>query len=83
MPLLANKLGHTRFGPSRVVSIILVVLLGSIVAGFGHPAGADPRSQRERLVKAAIVYNLTKFVEWPQTNDLAEGAIVLGVVGTV
>jgi len=82
MLLLESELEHMRFWASREVLIILVVLLGSTVAGFGHPAGADPQSERERLVKAAIVYNFTKFVEWPQTNDLVEGAIVLGVVGT-
>ncbi len=51
---------------------------------FGAPemAYADPLSKREYRIKAAFLYNFTKFVEWPADRFPDEStAILLCVIG--
>ena len=44
--------------------------------------GADAQTPREDQIKAAFVYNFTKFIEWPSTSFAdANAAIVIGVLG--
>lgn len=54
--------------PVRSICVLSVLLL------FGPPARAQ--SQNEYAVRAAIVLNLTKYIEWPKTsNELTIGFI--------
>ena len=44
--------------------------------------GAHAQTSREDQIKAAFVYNFTKFIEWPSTSFAnANAAIVIGVLG--
>jgi len=52
----------------RIVLIAVFTLLSSILLGQVHD---------ERAVRAAFVYNLTKYVEWPEAN----GAMTIGYIG--
>jgi hypothetical protein len=54
---------------ARVVAMLTVLLLG--FSGFGTA------QQDERAVRAAFVFNLTKYVSWPTRRD----RLVIGVVG--
>lgn len=40
-------------------------------------AGVSPAQQDERAVRAAFVFNLTKYVSWPSASD----RLVVGVIG--
>jgi hypothetical protein len=43
---------------------------------------ADPPAPREYQIKAAIIYNFAKFVQWPtNTFALPDSPIILGVLG--
>lgn len=54
-------------------------LVAAILASPGHAA---EDVSREYQVKAAFLYNFTKFVEWPpQRFDHPDAPIVIGVVG--
>jgi len=61
--------------------------LGALLAGltlFGvPPAGAaEPAVSKEYQIKAAFLYNFTKFVEWPAERFADETSpIVIGVLG--
>src|ERR1700694_2609549 len=60
----------------------LVALLGLLV--FAGPAvcDADASVSKEYLLKAAFLYNFTKFVEWPPERFANEPSpIVIGVLG--
>jgi hypothetical protein len=56
--------------------------LGVSVA-LGGLRAAETGSNKEQQVKAAFLYNFTKFVEWPD-RDLGEAgrSIVIGVIGS-
>ncbi len=46
-------------------------------------AGADDRAEvSEYQVKAAFLYNFTKFVEWPASSEWPPGPFVIGILGT-
>ena len=47
------------------VYIALVVVFGIVMLDNG-PSRGETDSSREYLVKAAFVYNFTKFVQWPE-----------------
>lgn len=54
----------------------------SLVTLFAPPAVAQVRD--ERAVKAAFVFNLTKYVEWPQaSNELVIGFVGEGPMGEI
>ncbi len=57
----------------NVIAAVACVL--AIVSLIAMPSSAQVRD--ERAVKVALVYNLTKYVEWPQSNN----ALVIGFVG--
>lgn len=53
-----------------------------VLSGGPQLAYADSRSQREYQIKAAFLYNFTKFVEWPVDRFADESAaIVICVIG--
>ncbi len=54
----------------------------SVLSGGPEMAYADPLSKREYRIKAAFLYNFTKFVEWPADRFPDEStAILLCVIG--
>jgi hypothetical protein len=58
----------------------LVILL--CVTGISPVIGADSTSAKEYQVKAAFLYNFTKFVEWPPKRfPASDSPIVIGVLG--
>ncbi len=57
-----------RFSIALAISIVILVVLVPL---------APPQMQDENAVKAAFVYNLTKYVQWPQ----ADAELVIAVVG--
>jgi hypothetical protein len=61
----------------RAAFLLLVVLLLAAVAAA--PAAAAPEPSVEYGVKAAFLYNFTKFVEWPPGAD--QGDLALCVFG--
>ncbi len=67
--------------PLRVGSVTKVPFLWMIVAlAFAAGSAAVPQqSPLEYPVKAAFLYNLVKFVEWPAADG--NGPIVLGILG--
>jgi len=67
---------HFRVSKKAISGVFsaVVVVLGTLV--FLHST-SQAQVRDEHAVKAAFVYNLTKYVEWPETkNDL-----VIGVLG--
>ncbi len=60
-------------------------MAASLVAGLcfaGHVLAADVAVAKEHQLKAAFIYNFTKFVEWPPKNfPDPNSPIVIGVVG--
>lgn len=61
---------------------LYAALFGLLFLGGGAAVGADSPVSKEYQIKAAFLYNFTKFIEWPgrcfsNTSD----AIVIGVLG--
>ena len=58
-------------------------LLGFLLFGGPQPLNASSTVPREYQIKAAFIFNFTKFVEWPSDHFESEDApIVLGILGT-
>jgi len=77
----ANGCRGTR-RPSKVAARVWLAL--ALVAGWGawQAATADSASYTEYQVKAAFLFNLVKFTEWPDTGLEDEDApITIGIVG--
>jgi hypothetical protein len=61
----------------RHILLALGLALGTLAA-----AGAEPTISKEYQIKAAFLYNFTKFVEWPPERFAsADAPIVIGVIG--
>jgi hypothetical protein len=59
-----------------------LALLGVLLFAAGTAGAADAASNKEDQIKAAFVYNFTKFVEWPAASFPEKDApIVMGVFG--
>ncbi len=61
---------------------VLVRFAAAIIVSAALIVGAQPRFASEYEIKAAILFNLSQFVEWP-TNAFssAESPLVIGVLG--
>jgi hypothetical protein len=68
---------------SRTVGRLLGLLGLSLSIAFGGLRAAEAAGNKEQQVKAAFLYNFTKFVEWPE-QDFGEAgrSIVIGVIGS-
>jgi hypothetical protein len=56
-----------------------VGLLAALALLFSRPALAEPTEQE---IKAALIFNITRFVEWPATSFRAPGApLVVAILG--
>ncbi len=67
-------------GLARLAVWLLLVWCGGVVA----PAVAAPRGvsgPTEGQLKAAVVYHLTKFVDWPDSGGPTNAPLVVGVWG--
>lgn len=57
-------------------------ILGALVALSAGAFAAEPAASKEYKIKAAFLYNFTKFVEWPEERfATADAPIVIGVLG--
>jgi hypothetical protein len=76
MPKEVAAAGRRSWGCARQYRVLLAVL-------FLHLAlGAHAQTSKADQVKAAFVYNFTKFIEWPPQSFTDEhAAIVIGVLG--
>ncbi len=52
----------------------LMVNLGAVCLLGPSLGWADPIGDRKTIIKAGFVYNFSKFVEWPNNNDLSRGS---------
>lgn len=76
--LADNHARRACSSPWRVLLAVLASLLIVPQAAFG----AKLAGSREYQLKAAFVYNFTKFIEWPaQTFASEQAPIVIGVLG--
>jgi hypothetical protein len=64
------------------VYILAVLTLAMILAPFAQEIRADSAQSKEYQVKAAFLYNFTKFVDWPEEKrgDVNE-PITIGIIG--
>jgi hypothetical protein len=66
-----------------VLRALVLVLALLLLAGIVPDVGAAQSSPREYEVKAAFVYNILKFVEWPQDKVSRGNTIRLCILGRV
>ena len=76
---------NERFGMrARALAcrVVLMVGLAMLFLGMEKNAGAAEPTSKEHELKAAFLYNFTKFVEWPE-NSFADASapFVIGVAG--
>jgi hypothetical protein len=62
---------------STVIFIILLILSGSLMPG----APARSLEGTEYQIKAAMMINFIKFVEWPDDPNKSEELLVFGIIG--
>lgn len=61
---------------------LLLVLTGLMLVGWQTGFSADSAVSKEYQIKAAFIYNFTKFVEWPARSfPDTNSPIVIGVMG--
>ena len=61
---------------------ILVAALAAVVVASAAPAQAQGQAAREHEIKAAFLYNFTKFVEWPPEAFFDDRApVVIAILG--
>lgn len=74
---------------NKIYILVVVILLAVL---FASPVmAADPKPAKEYQVKAAFLYNFTKFIDWPKekeddtekpkTSDKIEDVITIGIIG--
>ncbi|MCH9021363.1 MAG: YfiR family protein [Planctomycetes bacterium] len=72
--------------PMRAKRLILLAALSIVAGAWLHPAQVNAASYKEGEIKAALIYNFLKFVDWPEgtfkeDNKEKKEAIRVGVVG--
>lgn len=68
-------LNRASVGLKRIGTPLLFILLLCNRAGFAQPAPT------EYQVKAAFIYNFTKFVNWPEAPEDSNKSFCIGVLG--
>src|SRR3979490_119916 len=74
----------SRMSHPIAVAIMLhaLALLWAVPSNAGAADGAAAAPGRECEIKAAFLYNFTKFIDWPaQTFANADAPLVIGVLG--
>src|SRR5438067_12155513 len=70
------------FRSMAMLSLVAVAGGAGLAAWFALPCAAQGRD--ERAVRAAYVFNLTKYVEWPErSNELVIGFVGAGPMGNI
>ncbi len=73
---------HTPRRESPWVHLGRFVALAILFIAISPTARAEPAVSREYQLKAAFLYNFTKFIEWPATQfPHPDSPVVIGVVG--
>ena len=67
-----------RLGLASVLGALTLLLIGATAA---QPRTAEALSNREYLIKAAILYNFARFTEWPQATLAQRKEFRLCVLG--
>src|SRR5579863_2448030 len=81
MDILISRSQSTQFSfvPRGAGPFILAVAAGVILCAI---AGAQSGQPSDYDVKAAFLFNFTKFVEWPESSfQSAQAPIVIGIIG--
>jgi hypothetical protein len=83
IPLPADKRSRPSSGRAPWPAVAVLALSALIAASLRSVAATDPPpTLREYEIKAAFLYNFTKFIEWPaRTFADANAPIVIGVLG--
>jgi len=83
MRIATNTLTRTKLiarGASEVLLIFLT--LAGLFSGTNRLPAEEPAEPKESQIKAAFVFNFTKFVEWPAARfAAADSPIIIGVFG--
>ncbi len=64
--------------PGRRLPLAVTVV---VVLGLSPPGRADGREGTESSIKAAIVYNFTKFVHWPTPSEDGPDSFDVAILG--
>lgn len=80
---LLNRRSHSARLPDRGQPMFrLCCLLAVVVCGAGTTlSGASNGRATEAEIKAALLFNLTRFVEWPPATTPPGTPIVIGILG--
>jgi hypothetical protein len=75
---MTNRLRAAARLYSRIKSVALAALCIALALGVAAQVEAEPQ---EYSVKAAFIYNFTKFVEWPEDLSAGDSPFVIGILG--
>jgi hypothetical protein len=79
LPSRRKKSGHGKLVTMLCAALLLALLLGGVLRSA---AAAEEPVSKEYQIKAAFLYNFTKFVEWPADRlGGADEPIVIAVLG--
>jgi len=71
-----------RFGDASQEILVSLAVTACLLAGLVSAEAAEASVSKEYQIKAAFLYNFTKFVEWPDSAFAdAKSPIVIGVLG--
>lgn len=66
----------------RKICIFVALVLALLVATIAPQARAESAPAREYQIKAAFIYNFTKFVDWPKEKAAdSSNVITIGIIG--
>jgi hypothetical protein len=82
MGILKRKQRYLRLNcNARTAGLVAACLAGLLVCGIAS-AQSEPSEPSEYQVKAAFLFNFTKFVEWPEGSfEDPQAPIVVGIIG--
>jgi len=63
----------------KLLTVILIVVLGQAIAS--PLSYCQNQTYAEYDLKAAFIYNFTKFIEWPNENKNNKPAMIVGIIG--
>jgi len=62
---------------------LALALLAAFAMGQTRPVAAQPAEPAEQQVKAALIFNITRFVEWPALTFSTPGApLLIAIMGS-
>src|SRR3984893_9492451 len=82
MGMSLSALSRSSHAIAVAIALPALSLLWAVPSNAGAADGAAAAPAREYEIKAAFLYNFTKFVDWPaRTFANADAPIVIGVLG--